>query len=120
MAATTVNPVNDPCSANACFLPAHWIRERVASRSLRKVGAEMGVTAPAVLAWKRGAPMPRWAVVICELLAERDAHQARELSAGLPDGACDALQPRGATAAPLPTPKPVRAVRRRRRPAPAT
>ena len=119
MAATTVNSVNDLYSASVRFLPAHWLRERVASRSLRKVGAEMGVTAPAVLAWKRGAPMPRWAVVICELLAERDAHQARELDAGLPGGACDALQPRGATAAPSPTPKPARAVRRRRRPAKA-
>jgi hypothetical protein len=60
--------------------------------------------------------MPAWASVIASLLAEKDAHRASELEAGLPDGA-PALQ--DAAVGPIPpavTRKPVRTVRRRRKP----
>ena len=112
-----VSQANGATAVTAPFPSARaWVCARVAGSSLRRVGREMGVSAPAVLDWCRGAKMPAWAGVIASLLAEKDAHAVCELTPGLPDGS-----PARQDVAVRPAPqsvarKPARTVRRRRKP----
>ena len=100
-----------------CFL-----RARLASgRTLAQIAEELGVSQPAVTQWLAGTTKPSKPIsILADLILRNEECRKVGIDSGLPAPPSGALQPRGVTAAPSPTPKPARTVRRRRRPAPAT
>jgi hypothetical protein len=100
-----------------CFL-----RARLASgRTLAQIAEELGVSQPAVTQWLAGTTKPSKPIsILADLILRNEECRKVGISPGLPDGASARQDAAGWPNPPAVTPKPARAVRRRRRPASAT